>query len=366
MALSILTKPDIVFSSALGDVWISTDEDFADIELTSHNGSVLLAERLYAFGGRICLYDISSLIEMDMRASGSAVAKYTLSVYPGNSRILQDSCSFSVVYCDRWILTESPRDFLKENFLTTLTCRRVAPVAVIRLCFYAEANESTGYYIAANYRVAGTVGVLTETASINAGETAATPGVVEINLTIEGIAATLVNESADAVEILSFSVFCGNRAVTFFVDRELEGGDSFTFRNCFNAVDSVVLPSVTTTKSIVDRSEVMVNGAAELYDQSLTRSYEVETGPLTSDEAEFIDQLFASASVYVTKAEDVGPAGATDPREAIITESTCEAYSGTDKLSSVKFTWRYRARRPLLSAYKPGDIFSEPYNPVFS
>ena len=60
----------------------------------------------------------------------------------------------------------------------------------------------------------------------------------------------------------------------------------------------------------------------------------MQTGPLTSEEAEWIDQLFASHSVFRIEPD---PTNEYDPLVmafVLITDSTCEVQNGDEKLNS--------------------------------
>jgi len=98
--------------------------------------------------------------------------------------------------------------------------------------------------------------------------------------------------------LLSFTVRCGQRSVTSFVDNSLTDLESFYFRNCFNVWDSATLPVETTAKTDIERSLAIINGSSRFYNQSTAKTYEVEAGPLTSDEAGWIGQLFSSHDVF--------------------------------------------------------------------
>lgn len=113
-----------------------------------------------------------------------------------------------------------------------------------------------------------------------------------------------------------------------------------------------------------------------IYNQSTAKTYEVETGPLTSDKAEWIDQLFSSHNVFRIEPE---PTNSYDPfvlAPILITDPTCEIQNGdesstkslgyAEKLNKVKFTWRYEDNRPIVRLSASPGIFTEHFNPVYS
>lgn len=166
--------------------------------------------------------------------------------------------------------------------------------------------------------------------------------------------------------MLSFTVRCGQRSVTSFVDNSLTDLESFYFRNCFNVWDSATLPVETTAKTDIERSFAIINGKSRFYNRYTAKTYEVEAGPLTSDEAGWIDQLFSSHDVFLIEPD---PTNSYDPlvlAPILITDATCEIQDGDEKLNTVKFTWRYTDNRPIVRLSASRAIFTEPYNLVYS
>ena len=157
------------------------------------------------------------------------------------------------------------------------------------------------YTVAHNFRKKDSGGVSSHTFSMQSGRAATAPGVGQINISVAEIiadAAFFATAGLSEIEPLSFTVRCGQGAISFFIDPSLDTAPSFYFRNCFNVWDSVALPAVTTAKTAVERSIAVINGTSEHYNQSATKTYEVEVGPHTSDEVECIDQLFTSYEVF--------------------------------------------------------------------
>ncbi|MCH5218102.1 MAG: hypothetical protein J1F07_06080 [Muribaculaceae bacterium] len=143
MATRITNKPTgTILSSAIGDIIISSDASFVDVKLTATGSIVILEERYYSFRNEITLHDLSSLIEAQMRKMGDTISSFTLSVYANGSSSVSDSCTLQILYCDRLLLTYDISTLLKENFLTTLDYRRIAPDATISLFLYVTASES--------------------------------------------------------------------------------------------------------------------------------------------------------------------------------------------------------------------------------
>lgn len=370
MAHRITYKPQgVILSSAVGEITVAVDGDFVDVTLTATGGIVILSERYYAHGGYVTLYDLGSLIEAEMNKSGQSCEDFTLRVFTDSVNNKADFCVLHILYCDRFTVCTDIPAFLRENFLTTLSVRRVAPGTALSLFFYAEQGESIAYSVAHSFRKADSEARYQHSYTIDSGKTADSSGIVQLNISLSSIiadAASFATARLGEISLLSFTVRCGQRSVTCFVDNSLTDLDSFYFRNCFNVWDSATLPVVTTAKTDVDRSLAIINGKSRFYNQSTAKTYEVEVGPLTSDEAEWIDQLFSSHDVFRIEPD---PTNSYDPlvlAPILITDSTCEFQDGDEKLNKVKFTWRYEDNRPIVRLSASPGIFTEPYNLVFS
>lgn len=369
MAHRIIYKPSgIILSSTLGDLEVAVEGEYVDVLLTA-TAKTILSERYYAYGGRVTLYDLASLIEAEMRSSGMAYSDFTLRVFTDTTNNKADSCVLHILYCDRYTPNTYVPTFLAENFLTTLPIRRVATAATVSLFFFAEKGESLEYTVVHNFRKKDNAALSSHTFSMQSGRTASSAGVEQINISIDSIiadAASYATARLGDIVPVSFTVRCGQRSISFFIDPSLDSAPSFYFRNCFNVWDSVALPAKTTAKTDVERSTAVINGTAQFYNQSATKTYEVEAGPLTSDEAEWIDQLLTSYDVFRIESDPTTPEDPYVFAPILITDSTCEVQDGDDKLNSVKFTWRYADNRPSVRLSASPGIFTSPYNIVFS
>ena len=163
MAHRITSRPlGIILSSALQDIGISVDGTYVDVTLTGPGGVLILSERYYAYGSSVTLYDIATLIETEMMSSGHTTANYTLRVFTDTVTNKADSLTFQILYCDRFALGNDVSLFLRENFLTTLSARRVAPGSTLSIFLYAEKGESLQYSV--NYRFRSSHGDIPPTA----------------------------------------------------------------------------------------------------------------------------------------------------------------------------------------------------------
>lgn len=372
MAHKILYTPDIiVFPSDLDNISIQVDGPYVDVLLSRSTGSnsvTVFSERFYPFNGVVTLCDLASLVIEEMRAAGLSYSIFSLKAFSDSASGNADSKSIRVVFCDRFSVAQDKFLFAREHFLTTLTYRRVAPNSTLLLSLFVQKADSLAHSI--NYVCQKPDGSsFTHSMTIYPDKMAHSSDVVELNIEYAAIlqdAASFSGLAPDVLKLLSFSVNCGKRAVTCFVDPLLDPADSFIFRNCFNARECVCLPVVTSAKTTVDRSTALINGFSNFYDSSTEKIYDVQAGPLTHDEADWIDQLFSSYDVLRPVPGDGNPSEPYILTPVLITDSTCEISDSDDKPNTVKFSWRHTSSRPMVRLpYSPG-IFSLQFDFRFS
>lgn len=371
MAHRFAYKPTgISLTCTLQDEWaIHVDDSFVDVRLTAPHNIVVLNERYYAHNGSLSLYDIGSLIECNMRSAGYNYADYTLALLNENGTVA-DSCVIHALYCDRFTVCTDTDIFLAENFLSTLTMRRVPANTITSLFLFAKAGENIHTKVNFHVRYIPTGEIQSDSININASSaTAASAGVQQVNISQRNMITPIATstQTADYLwEIVDFTVTCGQRSVTCFVDRNLRDEDCFMFRNCFNVWDVAHLPHFTKAKTDVDRSLAVVNTRSQFYNQKTTKTYEVQSGTITSDEAEWIDQLFTSYEVMRMVPNDCDDTEPYILEQVLITDASCEVNDGDEKPNTVKFTWRYADNRPNVRLSASPGIFTSPYNPIFS
>jgi len=370
MAHRISYKPKgIIFSSVIDNIVIMADGSYVDVTLAAPGGFVILKERYYAHGGTVTLFDLASLIESHLRSTGLLYADFTLSAFSDSPENNADSCVLHVLYCDRFTVCSDVPKFLKENFLTTLAYRRIPPNAPILLSFYAENGESGAFHISYSFRKKNSDALFRHSCILHSDLTVSKSDIIQYEIYQYEIiedAASFAGVPSTEIELTSFVISCGQRSLSFFIDPTLDLRRVFFFRNCFNAWDWASFPYTMSAKTDVERSMAVINGRSNFYNRSTNQTYEVQAGPLSSDEAEWIDQLFTSYEVLRIEENKVDPYNLPIPVPVLITDCSCEVQDGDEKLNSVKFTWRYADNRPIVRLSASPGIFTSPYDPVFS
>lgn len=359
----------IVLSSSIEDIIIETENNFVDFAIIHDDGKVVLSERFYAYANRVTISNVASLLELELRNRDSSFEVFRLQAYSQSKEIDFVECSLPVLYCDRAFVGTDNGGFAKNNFLSAYRMQRIAKDSIVNLSMLAMESESLEYSVFACYRNKDTLSDAMAELHFDTGLDAESTGVNHIYFSTDNLLGGVAKASREIVsniELVHFTVYCGNRSASFFIDDSLSNDSAFFFKNCFNVTDSVFVPGLTTTKSTVDRSLAVINGRVRFYDQTATDSHEVNSAGLQSFEAECISQLFASRTVWrmVRNAYDDTEPWISMP--VLITDSTCEISDSDEALSSVKFTWRYSHERQYFMPKASSDVFDSNFNPAFS
>lgn len=367
--IRISAIPDTLLTCQLGDVSILTDHQYLNVEFATAT-EVLLSGKFYATNSSVTLCDLRSLTELAIKATSFSVEKfYVRAMYDDE----ETEAAFTAVYCDRDIDIYDVEPLFKNHFLTAAKSRRIAPNSFVFLSFFARKGERLTYHIFCDY-ILGT-SKEERGSSVERGHTSFVGGLANFSA-VEGNVQTLtvlcseVQKRASEiegteVELVSFTVRCDNRAVSFFIDKSLSGLRCFFFRNAFNAPDLLYFPAVTTAKTSNDRSLAVLTDRSEFYDNTPKQEFEVQSGALTADECALAEQLFSADDVRVTYESQPDDADFDALRPILITDFTCEMADLPEKANSVKFTWRYATNHSTLANLVHDDIFTNAYNFTF-
>ena len=367
--IRISAIPDTLLTCQLGDVSILTDHQYLNVEFATAT-EVLLSGKFYATNSSVTLCDLRSLTELAIKATSFSVEKfYVRAMYDDE----ETEAAFTAVYCDRDINIYDVEPLFKNHFLTAAKSRRIAPNSFVFLSFFARKGERLTYHIFCDY-ILGT-SKEERGSSVERGHTSFVGGLANFSA-VEGNVQTLtvlcseVQKRASEiegteVELVSFTVRCDNRAVSFFIDKSLSGLRCFFFRNAFNAPDLLYFPAVTTAKTSNDRSLAVLTDRSEFYDNTPKQEFEVQSGALTADECALAEQLFSADDVRVTYESQPDDADFDALRPILITDFTCEMADLPEKANSVKFTWRYATNHSTLANPVHDDIFTNAYNFTF-
>ena len=355
-----------VISSSLSEVTIEADNDYIEFSLCdASENNILFHEKLWTFEGLAKIYNLNEIIENYMRSKAVSYIRVKMTA---QYQDLKDEGVIEILYCEHFNLSDSDiSSFISQNFLTSLQTRRIAPDAVFKLYLYSKDKVKDNFVIQILYSTSGEDHV--RSCSLQGSPSEISDKFLSIEINLAGIidtAAKDANTVGSAIDIKSFSVSCASRYAVFFVDKSLQYGETFIFRNIFNAIDAITVPALTKSKVDVERSVAVLPGKAAFYDRVVTKSYELQSGPLSTEEADLMEQLVAAHDVF-----RLIPVGLNNGvvqyavKEILITDSEI-SNANDDETQSVKFTWRFADNRPPVLLADPYRIFSSDYNKVFS
>lgn len=359
-------SPTLIFSSDVPDITISTDHDFADVQIRC-NTLVLLSGRFYADRGFVTVHDVAPLVGQ-LFQNNPEFNMAGITIEASSEGEVAEKVTFTVICCHRKLDLYEPTEWLAGNFLTTVRSRRIAPDGWLNLSWFAAQSESLAVYVRINY--------LDDDARprsyrwLHSGnlQTAPEAKICSVYIRMKDICAALIaNCNVANPQIVCFTVERGQRSVTFYVDPALNDAPMFLFNNCFNVLEQLPVQCVTTARIKKDHAIALIGNEAQFYDVTLSKEYETQTGPLTPDECEQMEQMLTSNVAHIPYRRGVDwEDGIFSAKPILITDFTSETTDGDDKLNTVKFTWRYTHNLPATHLPIATDIFTETFNPTFS
>ena len=358
---------DIILSSQIGDIIIDVDGDFVDISISSSNRNIFL-QRFYPFNGQVTLFDVASLIEDEMKLNNSSFEEFTISAFSDHIENKSDSRIIRVGFCSYSIKSFSRFDLIHDSFLSPLTVRRVPAAFSFPIFYFVQPGFSRSYSVNYNFRLIEDDSIINGSFFLKLPD-ASVYGVESIPVSCEEILRDIFmtyNLRAEQVQILSLSVNVQDREFSCFVDDSLNYQPIFFFKNCFNVWDWCCVPVVSTAVTNIESSSASILNVSIQYDKNYIRSYQVESGPITVDEAECFEQMFVShfAGFFADGFNSMDDSSLFWP--IIFTDTTCEIYDGDNKVNTMKFTYRFSDNRPILRYEDTSGIFSFHFNFAFS
>lgn len=345
-------------TSLMTNIRANTDKNKIDVSLSCENGAggdieTFYSTTLYAFNNVVELSDVGTLIEEYFRLRHKVADMITITF---------DDASIDAhfLYCEYAM----PDAFdVSNTFFLASMVQRVHQDSMVTIAAYNH-GIATDFIIKAvgRHSYDDNLGVVTRKVqrSLN-NESSAYFSVAEI---IKWALNQSDEEAGDELrDVKYFSIeYAGVQKMFFIVPAPAYL--TFSFRNIFNVEEYIDVVGEITTKTEVSRDTAVCNGRSRQYDRNVSRSYEVQTEPLTSEEVSVFEQFLTSYEVLMYLEGNNW--------DVIITDHTCEPSSDDDKLTTVKFTWRFADKRPRLfdSAFDGimptrRRIFTEQFSPEY-
>lgn len=358
MATSIKTSfESIILSSHLPEE-ISIRTDAVRLEVNIYVGGTKVFKSVYyPFDKMVYVRDIRSIVEASLYEKQLVMASLRIEVYEpakpttpttvtidenGNYVVTFDSDGSSspdatisdvkVVY-SQFKTSKGSEGFLYNSFLTTRKSAVIPRNGKLKLCNYAKAYAQGSNYALIYYSHYAVPGVVFTYKSVMSKIQSTSDTIVTSELTHDYFKSIVDQVKSTNCEVLGVEYQIGMRRFNIFFTDE-EPTETFKFLNAFNIMETAYLYNTTTTKTEVDRSETVCGRQTQFYDETVKVKHEVETAPLTHDEAMWLNQILTSKLV-------MKPVDNYSTAEILISDISSEISDSDKELIRMKFSWRY-------------------------
>ena len=339
-----LEARQVCVTSSIGRLIVSTDAPSVTVTLSDDGGEFYRA-LLYAYNGKVIVDDIASVIELRFLSLGWHMHSVRIDVTSSSDPEVSDFMLLNCLYCSY----DMPDDYVPtKSFFSCLQAQRVPDSAILNLYGIIFRNSPVLYSIS-GLKADGTPSACQIHSSSFDGY---------VNVDIPSLV-SLCKSDYDMDSVAIVTVCCNGLGKSLFIC-DMPDFLEFRFKNCFNCPESVFISGSSVMKTEVSRDLAVCAGQAMQYNQQTTRTYEHTTAPLTRMEAAAAAQFLESRSVSVV----------VDGKEypVIITDHTSEVSNDDSSVNSLKFTWRFSGKRPLLFGdtlsplMEPFGIFTQQFN----
>lgn len=348
---SLITQiPAFILSSALPNLMWSTDQEEVHVRLYYQStANMLLDTTLTATNGKVSLYETRQLVEQYMMHNGMA-RLYPLQIMHEENGYWQGDGAMTVIYCEKNIKLLSQQDsvgqWLERSFLSTLTAKPLPSDenTIEQLYFVHPQGTPDNPTLHVSYLDEQNV-VQTTDITLTASYNASLTNLFVCEFSIAAIKATVT----EAVTVIAVTVSVGSRHMEYYRPARHED-IAFRFRNAFNVIESAYFSATINRKTDDGRKLASVAGNLALYDRKPATEYEVQTSPLSFEEASWIDQLITSTEVMLL-----------DGTAVIITDGSAECHNDNSELNKAKFSYKELDQRHTINTVQQAaNIFTVP------
>jgi hypothetical protein len=329
-----------------------------DASVTVHiiiNNITIYSTRLYPNGTIATFYEFRSIVREYMRSHFLSIATVKVSAdYGGGGETTNPKY---IIFSDTKFSNDYDADFLVSNFLINRTYLTLPRNYGFALPFFHNGTDAVDPMACCKFETSNG-----KTFEYWVGLTAYTsnyPRVVMLSCGPEYVKRMADNEEGeDLGRLLSYTVYLGKRSMTFYVTDELPTME-FEFLSAFNVWHTMYIYGTTNLKTDIDRKEAVISGSSTFYDQTVERLHEVQTAPMTIEEANWFNEFLESPYVWYNINEDV-----TDIR-VLISDIKSEISDSSKDLIRMKFSWRHDDNTHYRDIDRIPQVFNKSYAPPF-
>lgn len=333
--LTINTQFDSVYLTTLlpEELEISTNNSSVDVRISV--GPVLAYEStLYPYNGKVVVSELRSIVEAGMKSAGYGVQLLNIEVSSPEEQGTTLVDDIMVVYATYKVQEESS-DFLSENFLMSDKSVLLSQRDTTKLYYYHDGSVQEQISAEINYiPMTGTSRVYTY--NWNGGNTSHSASENHLRSVTVGfvpLMRQLLQATGIAGKVVSAVYHIGARAFTMYFTNELPV-ETFSFINAFGCRETASVFGKETLKTKTEHSEAVLKGKSQYYDEQTKVTHEIETAPMTYNQAVAMNQLLTSPEVKRVVSNLI--------EEPVLISDLSSEISSSDKDEiKLKFSWRY-------------------------
>ena len=343
--------PAVSFTYDFDEVTITTDLPAVKASVTDKAGRTLYESILYAYDGKVTIYDLARVFEEHMENHDETFDIFTLKVESKENQSVSASLTYHVLY-SKTRYPGSAADWATRHFFNAAETKTSCLGSVEQLhCWFAAgsmAQERRTYVYVIDGEIMTTdwaeqTAVRVETAQMRTIE-------VDYNAIVEEL---------QADRLLSVSVAQQDRFATiFYYDQEVL---PFMFLSQFNTLDIATLICSVTRKATTEKSMATCNRKVKVYDREDMYSFELQTAPMTAEMAELAEKLCQARETWLY----TGGNAPADRYKIVITDYTAEHSDSDEKLPSYKISFKFEDGR-LVMTDNLSEIFTPQFLPQFN
>ena len=333
---------------------IAQVDDFATVHIII-NSTTIYSTKLYPNGTTATFYEFRTIVREYMRSHQLAIATVKVSVDYGGGG--ETTTPKYVIYSDTKFSNDYDADFLATNFLINRTYLTLPRNYGFSIPFFHDGAEVIDPVAQCKFEIDGKrtldywVGLKAYTSNY--------PRVVSLSCGPEYVKRLADDEEGeDLGRLLSYTVYLGKRSMTIYVTDEIPTME-FEFLSAFNVWHTMYIYGTTNLKTSIDRKEAVMSGVSTFYDQTVERLHEVQTAPMTIEEAHWFNEFLESPYVWYNINQDV-----TDIR-VLITDIKSEISDSAKELIRMKFSWRHDDNTHYRDVDNYPQVFNKNFNPQY-
>lgn len=356
------------FSSSIPDLLLTITETQAVVAISVDNEQIY-QETLIPVDGQITVSDLSGMlgiyaerrliVDVRVEITEQKVTKApdtsieimgVVTVIPGLTTITEtdtEEGTFQVLFC-RADFGISANDFYGNYFLSILMGAKVTAIGRLEYLHYFgnETPQCVATYADGSTR--------TFTPQVSGGNNRYTQ-----------IDASPDNFMTTGKQLVSYEITAGSRSQIYDIDQEQpDCAPILVFDNSFGVQELFYCTGVHKVTPEYKRLSARLGGMLRNYDIEETRTFQANTGVLTTPMANWADELFRSKKVYLVNIYNGQP---TVGKEVVITDCKSDNSNADDFMPRFTFSYQYAQRiHNVVDLNREGRIFDNTFDNTFN